>query len=575
MPIIQFAPFSSVVSPAFWHKLTELKIDVLRLSDAPLTISGTYTAGRSIVDRETGQEVVLPCSFGVEGESFEGSGVTGVGVGTGGVGGVSVGGGRRKGTVKVQGTFKNFNTIEEFKSSDKTALFNEEAQKIWTSILTTKSTKELTRFFLISFADLKKYKYYYWFGFPAFVAKPAWEIGSEGWKSAKERFSADQLSSIDAQIKDRPFFLVAGTPNGDYTVGNVEDYETFFKGVAKENRIIGFIDPSADPANPGWPLRNLLAYLRALHPESTSELTVLRWRDTQNSKLGVVTLNVEGASNATPSVDERPSAVGWERNPQGKLGARLADLGPMMDPTRLAAQAVDLNLKLMRWRILPQLDLEKVRDTKCLLLGAGTLGCYVARGLMAWGVRNVTLLDSSRVSFSNPVRQPLFTFEDCLDGGRPKAECAAERLKAIFPGVNARGVALSIPMPGHPVGAGSVEQVKADVAKLEQLIEEHDAVFLLMDSRESRWLPTVIGASKGKVVINSALGFDTFLVMRHGIRASKVKQGHKRLGCYYCNDIVAPGDVSLFSFLVVVFWWCRWETSSRPRTSTRGSSKLY
>ncbi|EAU81046.2 autophagy protein 7 [Coprinopsis cinerea okayama7 len=540
MPIIQFSPFSSVVSPAFWHKLTELKIDVLRLSDAPLTISGTYTAGRSIVDRETGQEVVLPCSFGVEGESFEVSGVTGVGVGTGGVGGVSVGegGGRRKGTVKVQGTFKNFNTIEEFKSSDKTALFNEEAQKvrlhlslhlfpalpphnqpitnqsltntyatrqIWTSILTTKSTKELTRFFLISFADLKKYKYYYWFGFPAFVAKPAWEIGSEGWKSAKERFSADQLSSIDAQIKDRPFFLVAGTPNGDYTVGNVEDYETFFKGVATENRIIGFIDPSADPANPGWPLRNLLAYLRALHPESTSELTVLRWRDTQNSKLGVVTLNVEGTSNATPSVDERPSAVGWERNPQGKLGARLADLGPMMDPTRLAAQAVDLNLKLMRWRILPQLDLEKVRDTKCLLLGAGTLGCYVARGLMAWGVRNITLLDSSRVSFSNPVRQPLFTFEDCLDGGRPKAECAAERLKAIFPGVNARGVALSIPMPGHPVGAGSVEQVKADVAKLEQLIEEHDAVFLLMDSRESRWLPTVIGASKGKSLTDRTL----------------------------------------------------------------------
>lgn len=54
----------------------------------------------------------------------------------------------------------------------------------------------------------------------------------------------------------------------------------------------------------------------------------------------------------------------------------------MMDPTRLADQAVDLNLKLMRWRILPSLDLEKVSNTKCLLLGAGTLGCYVARTLM-------------------------------------------------------------------------------------------------------------------------------------------------------------------------------------------------
>ena len=49
---------------------------------------------------------------------------------------------------------------------------------------------------------------------------------------------------------------------------------------------------------------------------------------------------------------------------------------------RLAAQAVDLNLKLMRWRILPQLDLEKMSSARCLLLGAGTLGCYVSRVLM-------------------------------------------------------------------------------------------------------------------------------------------------------------------------------------------------
>jgi len=56
-------------------------------------------------------------------------------------------------------------------------------------------------------------------------------------------------------------------------------------------------------------------------------------------------------------------------------------------------------------------------------------------------------------------------------------------------------------MPGHPIptNPSSLQKTQAEVAKLEQLIDQHDAIFLLMDSRESRWLPTVIGAAKNKV----------------------------------------------------------------------------
>lgn len=41
-----------------------------------------------------------------------------------------------------------------------------------------------------------------------------------------------------------------------------------------------------------------------------------------------------------------------------------------------------------------------------------------------------------------------------------------------------------------------------------------------------------------KLAINIALGFDGFLAMRHGIPPQSDEE--KQLGCYFCNDVVAP-----------------------------------
>lgn len=54
-------------------------------------------------------------------------------------------------------------------------------------------------------------------------------------------------------------------------------------------------------------------------------------------------------------------------------------------------------------------------------------------------------------------------------------------------------------MPGHPVGDSLIESTRHNVKQLEELIEDHDVTFLLMDSRESRWLPTLVASAKGKV----------------------------------------------------------------------------
>jgi ubiquitin-like modifier-activating enzyme ATG7 len=86
------------------------------------------------------------------------------------------------------------------------------------------------------------------------------------------------------------------------------------------------------------------------------------------------------------------------------------DLKSFMDDRSLAKEAVDLNIKLMKWRLLPTLNIEKIQSKKVLLFGAGTLGCQLARNLIGWGIKHITFVDYSKVSYSNPVRQSLYDF---------------------------------------------------------------------------------------------------------------------------------------------------------------------
>lgn len=56
---------------------------------------------------------------------------------------------------------------------------------------------------------------------------------------------------------------------------------------------------------------------------------------------------------------------------------------------------------------------------------------------------------------------------------------------------------MSIPMPGHEANIDDHKNVDS----LSKLIEDHDVIFLLTDSRESRWLPTMLSTLHNKVII--------------------------------------------------------------------------
>jgi len=568
MALLQFVPFSSNLEPAFWHNLTQLKLNDWKLDTDPKELHGFYS--------NTTSHLNSPPLLRLDFSAFSSSSRI------------------PPFSFQAHGRIKNCNSLDEFKNEDKAAFISSSVADLWSSMVSGSVFADLSRLnglVCLTFADLKKYDYFYWFAFPAFQGprevRLRVEEGQEGQEALDAVFPAPVLTAIGDAIDafeqadpGSPFFVLRIADEEQPTVkvskltkesllagGPAHSTEGPVHSSSPSRVFLCFCDPSAYEAHPGWPLRNLLT-LYALHFATVRpDVDVICWRDWRRDgkrdvgKSLLLRLTVPPLLKGEGGSFPMPPVVGWEKNERGKMGPRVVNLADSLDPRRVADQAVDLNLKLMRWRLVPELDLDRIAATKVLILGSGTLGCNVARALLGWGVREMSFVDNGRVSFSNPVRQSLFNFQDCLDGGKPKAAAAADALKLIFPGVSPTAVELSIPMPGHSVPSKMESSVIADVKKLESLVDANDVVFLLMDTRESRWLPTVIANAKGKLVINAALGFDSFVVMRHGVkRPSSVdltsdeaqagpgsspfikKIPGSQLGCYFCNDVVGPGD---------------------------------
>ncbi|KAL2802283.1 hypothetical protein BJX63DRAFT_426177 [Aspergillus granulosus] len=540
---MQYTPFASDIELPFYTALASLKINHDKLDDSARKVLGVYEV------RPT-DSPNASCRMQIHGNALTNDEVP-------------------ASLYRAEGIIKNVNTIEEYTNTDKVGMLHQSGKTIWDAIndgSIYSCPSLLSSFIVLSYADLKKYKFHYWFGFPALHSDPSWvpigaankraDPNSMGTRHAQPKglSSAENSSLIEsvqewaqeADARQRGFFLARRIKAtvGDsisWKIAPLSSFEDgFFKNSAPDDCFTCFVDPSNYDEAPGWMLRNLLILARRRW--GLSRIQILRYRegpsqrDHGRSLVMTLALNVPDVHELGVANDKMPKVTGWERNLAGKLAGRFVDLTEYLDPKRLADQSVDLNLKLMKWRISPNLELEKIKGTKCLLLGAGTLGSYVARNLMAWGVREITFVDSGTVSFSNPVRQPLFNFTDCLEGGAKKALRASQALSEIYPGVKSEGHVLSVPMAGHPVI--DTGKTRSEFETLKKLIDDHDAIFLLMDTRESRWLPTVMGKAAGKIVMNAALGFDTFVVMRHG--SANNKNPREELGCYFCNDVVAP-----------------------------------
>jgi molybdopterin/thiamine biosynthesis adenylyltransferase len=75
---------------------------------------------------------------------------------------------------------------------------------------------------------------------------------------------------------------------------------------------------------------------------------------------------------------------------------------------------------------------EKLLNAHVLIVGMGGLGCPVSLYLAAAGIGQLSICDGDTVDQSNLQRQVLYTSDDC---GKPKVECARQRLNKLNPEV--------------------------------------------------------------------------------------------------------------------------------------------
>ncbi|GMR48273.1 hypothetical protein PMAYCL1PPCAC_18468 [Pristionchus mayeri] len=497
---MQFVPINTFVDASFWSEVNRRKLNEWKLEESSQHIGASI----SVYDC-----VGTDSRLSLSNESFLGSSV-------------------------VQGQMLLLNTVESFTKLDRKTLMNVEADLVWDSIVSGRwmdQPTSLNTFIFTIFADLKKFRYHYWNCVPVFA------LTDQSLLELPVEMGEDESRLLLSHLEQSQQSVFVYCKGGFLPLSALPSIH------AQEFEIV-VADPSTTPAVAGWLCRNVI--LASLWTFKRNEIRLISLRGGQTSwrfRIGV----------AAP-ITSRPSiVVGWERNGKNEMKPASVDLSKQFHPHKLMEQAVDLNVSLIKWRLVPQLETCKFSQLKCLLLGAGTLGCNVARSLIGWGVRTITFVDNGVVSYSNPVRQSLSEFEDAREG-RKKAEVAAASLRRIFPAMDANAVEMTIPMPGHTIDQNAESSIDSSVSLLHSLIASHDVIFLLLDSREARWLPTLMASTIGKLCFSVALGFDNYVVIRHGVteegRVEREEGGRplrglvnaSQLGCYFCSDVTAPGN---------------------------------
>lgn len=240
----------------------------------------------------------------------------------------------------------------------------------------------------------------------------------------------------------------AESPEGELRLYSIEYLDQLSHSLPEEseefprsNLFLVFLDPAEAPFALGWPLRCVLPALCMRFKLFNKVLRILSFRDwllDRRVKEALACVDarlpspwvqpqslvffaklpsapsLRGAFLSGPTADaEAGGSVEGEEaaektraalvsgvlfNPKATATARgtqsstrgvvfSVDLSSFLDSATMQREAEELNTHLIRWRVLPAFKPPLLQRLRCLCIGAGTLGCSVARLLAGWGVK--------------------------------------------------------------------------------------------------------------------------------------------------------------------------------------------
>uniref|UniRef100_A0A914RF57 Uncharacterized protein n=1 Tax=Parascaris equorum TaxID=6256 RepID=A0A914RF57_PAREQ len=175
---------------------------------------------------------------------------------------------------------------------------------------------------------------------------------------------------------------------------------------------------------------------------------------------------------------------------------------------RLVDEGVRLNLSLIRWRLVPEIDLQRFSNLRCLILGSGTLGCNIP-------------MPGHTVAVQGTKKTEFGTVIETLS------------LSIYYLHLIAASIAV--------VKFAVTLSVNNDNNKRRQR-EGHGRKAREFDKRQF----TIF---KSQLAISVAMGFDSYVVIRHGVTcfdgeseansaqtSDKLLIAGSELGCYFCSD---------------------------------------